>query len=301
MNSFWPSGAYRRHGKRFSLSSDTRGISLYHWNGYAIILMKFSSLAAVKVVKMTTFSAAGDENSFKMTTFSIPCLCNLSPANTQRNKHVILTPKLFTVIITYLLRRVFPEGFDRRSGTTHAGVEVNDIHPTMIKPLIKKSFQNLFNLGATLSRYHFGVGIKSRMSLHLDTFPRWPLPHHEFIRLSTVKITTLHPVNAANMGLSQYRDRLSSHGDFYYKDETVVRPSYLYSGNSFTGKTVSLYWGGALVTNRCNTINGVANIEGYDGIKVKPTFIRCLSCDASFVDEKWHIVLTSNESRGDKW
>ena len=41
-----------------------------HWNGNVFILMKFSSLAALKVVKMTTSSAANDENFIKMTTFS---------------------------------------------------------------------------------------------------------------------------------------------------------------------------------------------------------------------------------------
>ena len=40
-----------------------------HWNENVIILMKFSSLAAPKVVKMTTFSAASDENFVKMMTF----------------------------------------------------------------------------------------------------------------------------------------------------------------------------------------------------------------------------------------
>ena len=40
--------------------------------------MKFSSLAALKVVKMTTSSAASDENFVKMTTFSFQWLCVLS-------------------------------------------------------------------------------------------------------------------------------------------------------------------------------------------------------------------------------
>ena len=44
-----------------------------HWNGNVIILTKFSSLAALEVVRMTTSSATSDENFIKMTTF--PCLC----------------------------------------------------------------------------------------------------------------------------------------------------------------------------------------------------------------------------------
>ena len=40
-----------------------------HWNGKVVTLTKFSSLAAPEVVKMTTSSAASDENFIDMTTF----------------------------------------------------------------------------------------------------------------------------------------------------------------------------------------------------------------------------------------
>ena len=46
---------------------------LCHWNGNVIILMKFSSLAAREVVKMTTYSATSDENFIKMITFPFQC------------------------------------------------------------------------------------------------------------------------------------------------------------------------------------------------------------------------------------
>ena len=46
---------------------------LLHWNTNVFILMRFSSLAALEVVKMTTSSAAIDENLIKMTTFSFQC------------------------------------------------------------------------------------------------------------------------------------------------------------------------------------------------------------------------------------
>ena len=39
-----------------------------------------------------------------------------------------------------------------------------------------------------------------------------------------------------------YIDRLSKYMDSYYTDETVVRPSYLYNGNPYTGKMTSLHW-----------------------------------------------------------
>ena len=55
------------------------------WNGNVLILMKFSSLAALDVVKMTTSSAANDENFFKMTTFSSLCTLILFPSTTPLN------------------------------------------------------------------------------------------------------------------------------------------------------------------------------------------------------------------------
>ena len=47
---------------------------VYHWNRNVFILMTFSSLAALEVVILTTYSAASDENFVKMTTFSFQWL-----------------------------------------------------------------------------------------------------------------------------------------------------------------------------------------------------------------------------------
>ena len=43
------------------------------------------------------------------------------------------------------------------------------------------------------------------------------------------------------MGLSQYKNGLLKYGVFPYKNEMVVRQSYLYSWNSYIFKTESLY------------------------------------------------------------
>ena len=51
----------------------SHGLVAIHWNGNVVILTKSSSLAALKVVKMTTFSAASDEDFVKATTFSFQC------------------------------------------------------------------------------------------------------------------------------------------------------------------------------------------------------------------------------------
>ena len=38
-----------------------------------------------------------------------------------------------------------------------------------------------------------------------------------------------------------YKEGLSGYDDFHYKDKTVVKPFYLYSGKSYTGKVVSYH------------------------------------------------------------
>ena len=40
----------------------------------------------------------------------------------------------------------------------------------------------------------------------------------------------------------QYEGQIFHVYDFHYKDKTVMRRFYLYSGNVFTGKMESLYW-----------------------------------------------------------
>ena len=71
VNSFPPGAAYASVNW-VSIGSDT-DLAPMHWNGNVVILMKFSSLAALKVVKMTTSSAANDENFIKMMTFPFQC------------------------------------------------------------------------------------------------------------------------------------------------------------------------------------------------------------------------------------
>ena len=48
-------------------------LSYFHWNENIVILMKFSSLTALEVVKMTSSNAASGENFVKMMTFLFQC------------------------------------------------------------------------------------------------------------------------------------------------------------------------------------------------------------------------------------
>ena len=60
-------------GAAIAACRELAGLQQIHWNENVVVLMKSSSLAALKVVKMTTFSAASDENFIKMTTFPFQC------------------------------------------------------------------------------------------------------------------------------------------------------------------------------------------------------------------------------------
>ena len=67
----------------------------------------------------------------------------------------------------------------------------------------------------------------------------------------------------------QYKDRFSRFDDFYYKDKTVMRPWYLYNGNPYTCKAISMYCGGPLclvsdvVSENRNILSAVYQIEWY--------------------------------------
>ena len=78
-------------------------ILLVHWNGNVFILTKSSSLAAPKVVKMTTFGAASDENFVKMTTFSFQCSCFIN----------VLSKLRFDLILTSIVDQVHLNSYDR--------------------------------------------------------------------------------------------------------------------------------------------------------------------------------------------
>ena len=60
--------------------------------------MKFSSLAALKVVKMTTSSAASDENFVKMTTFPFQCCSGLVQVIVRR---LLTTRQLHMSMLTH--------------------------------------------------------------------------------------------------------------------------------------------------------------------------------------------------------
>ena len=57
-----------------------------------------------------------------------------------------------------------------------------------------------------------------------------------------ISIHLFHSDVFASRDPFQHKDHLSMYEDFHYKDEIDVRPSYLYDGNPYTGKTASLYW-----------------------------------------------------------
>ena len=66
------------------------------------------------------------------------------------------------------------------------------------------------------------------------------------ISRKTVFILIQGPGPWFNIKMSSYQYRTSNCGD-----NTMLRPSYLHNGISYTGKMLSLYWIGPLVTGQC--------------------------------------------------
>ena len=83
---------------------------------------------------------------------------------------------------------------------------------------------------------HFSCIVNTRTVYDITT--------HE-LRTPTAMVLTCFVWNIklfCTRALFQYKDGLSRYGDFHYKDKTVMRPYYLYNGNTYIGKMVSLYW-----------------------------------------------------------
>ena len=76
-----------------------------HWNWH-VILTKFSTLAALEVVILTTSSAASDENFIKMTTFSFCVVLPGSDLSTRKVKHSTRKDKF---LASFVLSSVKPD------------------------------------------------------------------------------------------------------------------------------------------------------------------------------------------------
>ena len=81
--------AFRKNWKRWNIKP-------HYWNANVVILIKFSSLIALEVVKMTTSNAASDENFVKMMTilFSVMWAGTLGHSVLSINLHLHLHPYL---------------------------------------------------------------------------------------------------------------------------------------------------------------------------------------------------------------
>ena len=65
--------------------------------------------------------------------------------------------------------------------------------------------------------------------------PRWSRERY-------LCLSVMLRVSLKTRSLFQCKDRLFHVRDLHNKDMTVVRPSYLYNGNLYIGKTTSLHW-----------------------------------------------------------
>ena len=101
----WRSSAhYWQHDVPRSVTGALRWESIGYW-WFVVILAKFSSLAAPKVVKMTTFGAASHEN-FKMTTFSFQWWSKSFTSEDKDLTLLILHSKCYGVLATFVRANV---------------------------------------------------------------------------------------------------------------------------------------------------------------------------------------------------
>ena len=106
----------------------------FHWNGNVIILMKFLLLAELEFVKMTTSSAASDENFIKMT-FPSQCLWEeYSGSPTQRTSNTWKS-------LTFILWWYHATPTHRPGGGTHS-MKVT-IYAPPFRPPFFRSLENL--------------------------------------------------------------------------------------------------------------------------------------------------------------
>ena len=113
--------------------------------------------------------------------------------------------------------------------------------------------------------HHFQVYIFRWISLNKNIWisPKISLKFVPKIRINniptSVQIMAWHQTGGwFNIKMSSYQYRKS-----HREDKTILRPSYLHNGISYTGKTTSLYWIGAQVTIIWSPQCQWSNPKGY--------------------------------------
>ena len=99
----------------------------------------------------------------------------------------------------------------------------------------KKFWIDCFFIRSMITMYSIWNAI-ANSTIFLDLY-NWM--NQTFIFIAVIHTS---PFSHWTIGPHFKTNSLSRHGNFHYKHKTVVRESYLYSGNSYTGKTASLYW-----------------------------------------------------------
>ena len=102
------------------------------------------------------------------------------------------------------------------------------------------------------------------------------------------------------------------YGDYHVKCKTVARPSYLSHGNSYTGKTTSLYWDGPLLPLAKRLVNVTpAKKTGYNSVlhfnvktifsdtripifKIRLPWNRCIFEIGILIPKRQHIYIKKN-------
>ena len=101
------------------------------------------------------------------------------------------------------------------------------------------------------------------------------LPWELKISTASARLSWMLPAGPwFSIKMSSYQYRKSHCGD-----KTILRPSYLHNGISYTGKTASLYWIGAQFTNTymtyCHGLDRVVSSSYFHSILHIPPHMLC--------------------------
>ena len=89
-------------------------------------------------------------------------------------------------------------------------------------------------------RHHICIYVFIPMIPFFDLLrEKWSLA---FLTFHETRLPGCQVVFTENQGRLNIKTVLPRYGDSHVKDKRVARPSYLKYGNSYTGKTISLYW-----------------------------------------------------------
>ena len=170
-----------------------------YWNGNVIILTKFSSLAALKVVILTTFGAASDENFIKMMTFSFQWCWNWKQALGSTWHWNLDIHKKFVKCMLFIDNNTFAQSFSQWNIYWTFIIQTTTRWSKFQKVTINDAVKRLFTSCLCVVEFWYGLNYIAINSFN-GTTPRAILPccitrfsNHRQLHCSTISLFKLTP------------------------------------------------------------------------------------------------------------